>query len=254
MTGAPTLDPNQQAGLEAAKARVADDGKTIAETQTATLKANNVMPMMLELIDRVNKADPAAFGADGNVRAEMNNILQTYAPDRVNQFANWVSGNKLDPANVADQKAMMKEFFSLVTNAESQLGGRPGAMLTTFFSKAMPSLDLPKTSVQEMLNYALVGTQMARDYAVQSADHYNRSYDQFSQGGTYRPLSEFDQKWDSQPETSPSTYEAAVKLLDKRPASDWTAGLSEAQKYAALRIAHTANPNVSWTPELLGAR
>ena len=101
-----------------------------------------------------------------------------------------------------------------------------------------------------MLNYALIGTQMARDYAVNSADHYNRNYQSFQNQGPYHPLSEFDQQWDSQETTNPATYEAAVKLLDNR--SEWLKGLSEAQKQAALSIAPAADPKRPWNSKLLG--
>jgi hypothetical protein len=251
---APQWTQPQQEAITQDKALLAHDQPLVAEAQSAAMKAQGAAAVVLDLRQRA-QADPAAFGTAGDWRSSIGNALQTFGPQWADNFTKWATDNKIDPSSTAGRQAMAKEFFSLVTNAEQQLGGRPGAMLTQYFSKAMPNINMQGDAVKEMLNFVLVGNQMARDYAQGAAAHFNTANANFPPpagvdplASRYQPLAVYDENWTAPGATSsPNVYEAASNILNGRPYDVWSKGLTRAQaadqQAEALRIALRADPS-----------
>ncbi len=223
----------------------------MADAQTAAMKAQAAGATVLDLRQRA-AADPAAFGSAGDWRTSIGNALATFGPEWTQKFTQYLTDNKIDPGTTAGRQAMGKEFFSLVTGAEQQLGGRPGAMLTQYFSKAMPNINMQGDAVKEMLNFMLVGNQMTRDYAQGAAQHFNAASAAFPAedpvSQRYAPLTQFDEKWTAPGAVSaPNVYEAASNILNGRAYDQWSKGLTRAQaadqQAEAIRIALRADPS-----------
>ena len=251
-TSAPQWTPQQQAAVDVDKGRLAEDQKLVAETQTGAMKAQASQPTILDLRQRA-AADPAAFGAAGDLRTSIGNALATFGPEWTQNFTKWMTDNKIDPSTAGGRQAMGKEFFNMVTGAELQLPNtRIGAMLTQYFSKAMPNINMQGDAVKEMLNFALVGNQMARDYAQGASGHFNAANAAFPAqdplAQRYAPLTQFDEKWTAPGAvSSPNVYEAASNILNGRTYDVWSKGLTRAQaadqQAEALKIALRADPS-----------
>jgi hypothetical protein len=261
-TSAPQFTPQQQVAVDQDKALLAHDAPLVADAQTAAMKAQGSAAVVLDLRQRA-ASDPAAFGSAGDWRTSIGNTLATFGPQWAQDFARWSTDNKIDPSTTAGRQAMGKEFFSLVTNAEQQLGGRPGAMLTQYFSKAMPNINMQGDAVKEMLNFVLVGNQMARDYGQGAAAHFNAASAAFPAqdplADRYKPLTQYDEQWTAPGSvSSPNVYEGASNILNGRPYDIWSKGLTRAQaadqQAEALRIALRADPSFKLGAGQLPAR
>jgi hypothetical protein len=261
-TSAPQFTPQQQVAVDQDKALLAHDAPLVADAQTAAMKAQGSAAVVLDLRQRA-ASDPAAFGSAGDWRTSIGNTLATFGPQWAQDFAKWSTDNKIDPSTTAGRQAMGKEFFSLVTNAEQQLGGRPGAMLTQYFSKAMPNINMQGDAVKEMLNFVLVGNQMARDYGQGAAAHFNAASAAFPAQDPltdrYKPLTQYDEQWTAPGSvSSPNVYEGASNILNGRPYDIWSKGLTRAQaadqQAEALRIALRADPSFKLGAGQLPAR
>lgn len=224
--------------------RVKSDATLINEAQTGAMHSQTAIPTVLDLRNRVAALPASAFGAWGQERSVMDNILQTISPDAANKWAAYLSGHKIDPSNAGQLQAARKEFFQLVTSAESQLPGtRIGARLTSYFSDAMPSLNMQKPQVQEMLNFLLVGNQLAVDYAQEMAKHYNSNFASYTKDGTYAPIAQFDEAWTKPGSVhAPGVYEAAARILNGSGTGQWDKGLTRDQQQEALSIVARADP------------
>jgi hypothetical protein len=234
----------KKAQIAAVGDRVKQDATTINEAQTGAMHSQSAIPTVLDLRNRVAAMPASAFGAWGQERSVMDNILQTVAPDQFNKWTAYLSGHKIDPNNAGQLQAARKEFFQLVTSAESQLPGtRIGARLTSYFADAMPSLNMQKPAVQEMLNFLLVGNQLAIDYAQGMAKHYNANFASYSANGSYAPIAQFDQEWTKAGSAhAPGVYEAAARILNGSVVGQWDKGLTADQQAEALSIVTRADP------------
>jgi len=270
LVGAPQLDPVKQKELELAQKgreatiasvtqRVDEDSKEVADNQTGAMASQRSIPTILDLRQRVAAMPDAAFGAGADGwRMTLNSAMAAFSPKGANDLAAWITQHKIDPNNVSQMQDLRKEFFSMVTAAESaNPGTRVGAMLTNYFSKTMPNLSMTKPAIQEMLNVVLVGAQMARDYAAQSQDHFNRNnqawIDSDGVPKSYRPLSEFNQKWTAAGSAnSPQVYEAAARLMNHGTKEIFD-GLNDDQKRMAFQIANRVEPGISFSDDQMPA-
>ncbi len=262
----PELDPAAQKRLDvqtegqkgviaSVTQAVTDDGKEVAENQAGAMQSQRSIPTILDLRQRVAAMPDAAFGpgADG-WRMALTSAMNSFSPQAANDLTAWITQHKIDPNNVAQMQALRKEFFGMVTAAESQNPGtRMGAMLTNYFSKAMPNLTMSKPAIQDMLNVVLVGAQMARDYATQSADHYNKNSQAWTNAGgdptKYQRLSVFNDAWTtSTAANAPQVYEAAARLMNGGK-KEIFAGLNDAQKKMVFTIADRVEPGISWSDD-----
>lgn len=244
VTGAPKPTATQQAGIDVDKATLEKDATTVAEAQTGAMRAQSAMPVLYDLRAKIPNVASGAFGTE---RAAIGNFMATFGPEWSQKFLAATTG--LDSSKASDQQEFIKQAFSQVTSAESQLGGaRIGAMLTTYFSKAMPNINMQPGAIKDMTNFLLIGNQMARDYAEGAASHYNASRDAFRAdpiGNPYQPLTKFDQAWEAPRATSaPPVYEAAALLLNGRAYGTVSKGLTPEQMAEAYRIATRADPTV----------
>jgi hypothetical protein len=107
----------------------------------------------------------------------------------------------------------------------------------------MPSLNMQKPAVQEMLNFLLVGNQLAIDYAQGMAKHYNANFASYGANGSYAPISQFDQEWTKPGSANaPAVYEAAARILNGSVVGQWDKGLTDQQQAEALSIVARADP------------
>jgi hypothetical protein len=243
VTGPPVRTPDQQTAVNASDASLKADAETVASAQGSAMRAQAAMPM---LYDMRAKIPAIASGSFGDERTAFNNFMATFGPDWLNKATNAT-------ATASNQQEFVKQAVGVVTAAESQLpNARIGAMLTNYMSKALPNINMQGDAIKEMTNFLLVSNQMARDYAQDAATFHNTNRDAFLASPTttpYQPLTKFDQQW-TEPgaKSAPPVYEAAALLMNNKPVAQAFAGLSDAQKTAAVAVARRADPNFSYHP------
>jgi hypothetical protein len=247
IVGAPKPTEGQKAGIEIDKTQVEKDAGTVGDAQTAAMRAQASTPVLLDLRA---KADNIGAGAFGETRASLLNILKTFGPDWSQSLLKATAG--LDTSKVGDQQEFIKQAFAQVTAAESQLAGaRVGAMLTSYFAKAMPNISMQPEAIKSMANFLLTGNQMIRDYAQDSATYYNSSRDQWRGNpvsSPYQPLTKFDQGWTAPGSIhAPQVYEAAANLLNGKDYASIMRGLTHEQSVEVYKTAHRADPGARFS-------
>ena len=116
--------------------------------------------------------------------------------------------------------------------------------MTEKFQKANPSLNMQPQSIQAILNLKAVTQQATRDYANGATAYFNQQQDNIlHQGGSYQPLSNFNQAWHSQ--QNAQTYLAAVDAMNGKPYAQWSSGLSPQDQDRALGVINRVDPTTT---------
>jgi hypothetical protein len=254
--GMPQVPEALKSVLTVEAGRIAADQKIVEETQTGAMKAQAAIPVMLEARSKIPQLES---GAGGDWRASASNWVHTYLGDEGAAAKLSAYVMQADPKSATAKQEFIKQAFAMVTSAEAQNPGtRVGAMLTNYYSKAMPNINMTGDAIKEMINFMLVGSQMARDYSNGAAGHFNDTYDKWADNNTqnrYTPLTKFDQKWTSAGSVNaPQVYLAASGLLNSH---DWTkvgmGNLTPEQRREAVRIASEVDPSARFTNSQLVA-
>ena len=253
---APTIPPALQPIISAETDQIKEDRSTVQGVQGAAYAAGRAQ---MVLRDEKGHLPNVPSGSLGDERAAISNFLKTFGGPWANNFAAWASGHNIDPKNAGEMQQFIKQAFNTTASAEASSGGgatgasvRIGAMLTQFFQKAMPNINMQKGAISDMINFMLVGNQMARDYAERAANHFNGQYNNWRGNpiqNRYDGLTNFDAKWDAADSvSSPQSYEGAALLLNGK--AGWASGLSDAQKHEAIKIATRADPSARFKAEM----
>lgn len=221
------------------------DTESVADMQSGAQHSAAAQAILYDLRERLKRA-PGTTGAMGDTRTEVANYLKTFAPDWANKFVSATTG--LDPNKAGDMQTIIKEALTATTGAETTLlpGARYGAMLTNYFSKAMPSINTQGPAFKEMMNWQLIGHQMVKDHAgfVQDDNDAQRANFQGDMvHNRYQTLNASQQKWmDPQGVHIPEVYQAASDALNKRPYDQWSKGLNAAQLGEVGQIIKRVDP------------
>lgn len=248
--GAPEPTKGQEAVMDyEGKTAIPRDQALVTDAQTGAMHAQSAIPVLLDARDKIPLVASGSFGQE---RTNIASFMATFGPDWANKFL--AATTNIDPSKAADMQEFIKQTFQQVTSAESQMGGgvRVGALLTKYFSQAMPNINMQGTAIRDMMNFLLIGNQMTRDYAQGAAQHFNDSTAAWTANpvaNRYTPLTSFDEKWTAPGALSaPNVYEAAALLTNGKPHAQWADGLTPQQQVAAIQIATRADPSVKFAP------
>lgn len=221
------------------------DTEAVADMQGGAQHSAAAQAILYDLRERLKRA-PGTTGALGDLRTETANYLKTFAPAWANTFIDKTTG--FDPNKAGDMQTIIKEALTATTGAETTLlpGARYGAMLTNYFSKAMPSINTQGPAFKEMMNWQLIGHQMVKDHAAFMQD--DNAADRASFQGDmvhnrYATLNASQQRWMSPDGVHiPEVYQAASDAINHRPYNQWSHGLNAAQLGEVGQIIKRVDP------------
>lgn len=259
-TSAPTIPDTLKPIVTAEGDQIKEDRSTVQGVQGAAYAAGKAQMVLRDELSHLAKTPSGSLGDE---RAAVSNFLATFGGPWAQNFVTWASGHQIDPKNAGEMQEFIKQAFNTTASAEAASGGgatgasvRIGAMLTQFFQKAMPNINMQGSAIHDMINFMLVGNQMARDYAEQAANHFNGQYNNWRGNlmqNRYDGLTNFDAKWDAADSAnSPQTYEGAAMLLNGK--DGWASGLSREQQQEAIKIATRADPSARFKPSMFGQK
>jgi len=217
---------------------------TEARTNAAVLQRNN--PTILDVRNRLQEIHP---GAGFDTRAAFNNIIQTWMPERMQDWLHWATGKKLDTPE--QQAAAIKEFLVLATQQEAQMPGvRSGLGLTQLMQHASPSGTMPQETIRQLLNAMLVRNQAVQDFAqgYTRMDQRAEAWRQDNVNNPYTPVQpELEGEWTKTGGVhSAKVYQAATDILNSHSFGDWAQRykLTQAEANEAAAIAMRADPQL----------
>jgi hypothetical protein len=214
--------------------QLAADTDDINRIQGVSHLAASAQPVLLD-ISRL--APISQTGSLADLKTAAGNFVATFGGQWGQQFAKDIAGIP-DQSTTANTQELIKQLFKNVTSAESQMGGagasvRVGAMLTQFFARANPSINMQGPAIQEMTNWLKVNNEMISDYAQAANQHYAAARASFNSNPVahpYQGLNDFDSAWlDKESANAPVTYEAAALAMNHKPYNEWSKGLNPAQ-------------------------
>lgn len=254
VTGVEQFNEQQKAAIAQ---RSTLDTKQIEEDATrneanvnAGLQANQAVLNLKEMRDVVQGLPTGAW-------ADTRTALQSFAT----QFGGpWTQGlatqlTGMDKPTLAKMEEFNKIALNNVVKQEQAIGGaRVGAMLTNYFAKASPNINMQQPAIKDIMNMALVGLQMTRDFADASNAHYNGARDATMESAApdktyvrYQPISKLEAQWTSPTSVhSPDVYAAAARLLNGGSVADAMKGLTKEQQVEAVHVLSRADP--TWAP------
>ena len=185
-------------------------------------------------------ADKLSTGAGGATRAQLANMAETAGLPGVAQTL---------IAHTSDgDAAAAQEFTKLATqaagaDARADLGSRAGLGAIKLFQSANPNVDLQRGANKGIIGMQLIAAQADADYNTAKLAHGNQQQDNFFNGGGYKPLSRFEQEWQTQ--RNPQVYAAAMGALAGLPPEKWAKGLSDDEYKRALDVVSRASPSAT---------
>jgi hypothetical protein len=225
----------QQQWMEAAPrvtANAVEHDKKIVEDDLAGV-IDAAHPAMMSLRQMRELTPEAATGAGGEMRMQIRNAVQTFAPGLAKEM-NWDAS----PAQQFQKLAVM----GAGKQERGDQGARGGIRLLEMYMKANPSLVNQPDANNRMANALLVMHQYHVDYTNGATGYFNQNFDNFQsnpQGG-YNVLSKYDNKFTSV--MKPEVYTAAISALDGAPYEKWSNGLSANQQRLVGGIIQRADP------------
>lgn len=245
-SGPPTPTKIEETRIEDDRARITTDEKALGEIQQGAQHLTQAMPQVLNARRLVPEAITGSMATE---RSAVSNFMATFGPDWAQRATNALTG--IDPSKAGATQELVKQTFGMVTAAESQLAGaRVGAMLTNYFSKAMPNINMQGPAMRDMMNFIMTGMQMVRDYSQNAQVHADAARDAFVQdpiNNRYQRLSKFESDWQRADSIhAPIVYERSSLLLNGKKPEEAFKGLTKEQQVEAVHIASRVDPE--WRP------
>lgn len=235
------------------KAAAERDAKQIdadSETNTANVQAGlNATRSGVTLRQFRDNAAGAPTGSFADQRLALQAAAQESGSPFIQQLSSYLTGIKGEPG-VTQMEVIKKLALNNVVSQEQGIpGARIGAMMTTFFAKASPNINMRPGSVADMVNMGVVMNQLAADFGAASNDHYIPARDAHlaalkeNRYEQYQPLNKFEKGWLSPKSIhGPDVYTAAINLLNNTPVQKAFGSLTPEQRNEAVAIIGRAAP------------
>lgn len=245
-TGPVELTPQQQRAADVDKKQIDEDASVNSANVQAGLNATRSGVTLREFRDTAAGAPTGSF-ADQRLALQAA-AAQTGSPF-LQKLSSYLTDIKGEPG-VTQMEIIKKLALNNVVSQEQGIpGARVGAMLTNFFAKASPNINMRPTSVADMVNMGIVTNQLATDFADASNNYFNSSRDShlsaLEQGRyqRYQTMSKFEGDWLSPKSIhGPDVYTAAINLLNNTPVQKAFGSLTPEQRNEAVAIIGRAAP------------
>lgn len=251
ITGVETFNEQQKAAIQQRSQldtkQIEEDASRNEANVNAGLQANQAVLSLKEMRDTIHGLPTGAWA---DTRMGLQAFATQFGGPWTQGMASMLTG--MDKPTLAKMEEFNKLALNNVVKQEQAIGGaRVGAMLTNYFAKASPNINMQQPAIKDIMNMGLVGAQMTRDFADASNSHYNSARDATMESAApnkpyvrYQPISKIEADWISPTSIhSPDVYAAAAALLNGKPLMEAVKGLkSQEQKVEALRIVQRADP------------
>ncbi|HUY04993.1 MAG TPA: hypothetical protein VMV33_17075 [Rhodocyclaceae bacterium] len=238
LPGPPKLTPQQTAGLEVTQQAIGNDQKV---ADTAIGAARGAQAAQTQLLQLRSLAPQISTGSYADARQNVQNYLATFAPEFAQKFVSAVTAGKIDPSKAGATQEFVKIALQQAGQAErSVLGANGGVSAIELYQKAFPNIGMQPTAIKDMTNLLLVAHQRDVDYGEGANGYFDTNRDAFREGGKYKSLRTFDEKFVK--ENPPQVYVGAAAAVNQHPYAEWSKGLTPAQQTHALQVMWRADP------------
>lgn len=231
----PAAHGNLAAMPKIAQNFIEHDNKMIDEDLSHVIE--NVTPAKQALFQLRALNPDANTGAQGELRANFKNWVQTFAPDFVSQITGDAS-----PAQEFKKIALM----GAGKQERGDLGARGGFRAIEMYANANPNLENTPTANHDMANALLISHQYHEDYARGATGFFNNQMSQIQQKGSpegYQKLSNYDNEFIGK--MRPELYASAISAINGKPSSEWAKGLSPKQVQIVGGVLQRADPTAT---------
>ena len=214
---------------------VTQDGKQIDEDLAHVI--DSVGPTKQRLFQLRELNPDADTGSQGELRADLKNLVQTYAPKLAESF-------NLDATPAQEFKKIA--LAGAGQQERGDLGARGGFRAIELYARANPNLDNTPRANHDVANALLIWNQYHEDYARGATDFYNGQVDKIQKNKSaegYQRLSKYDPAFIEK--FRPELYSSAIGALNGKPSKEWAKGLTPAQAKIVGGILQRTDPSAT---------
>lgn len=199
---------------------------------------DNIRPAQQILLQLRNLNPDANTGAAGELRTQLKNWVQTFAP---------TLADKMDMNAAPAQEFQKFALMGAGKQERGDLGARGGFRAIEMYAKANPNIENQPTANHDMANALLVAHQYHVDYATGASSYWNNQYNASGQPGSsaaYQPVAQnFDPAFSQT--MRPQLYASAMDALNGKPWAAWSKGLNHQDQQIVAGVVQRADPSAT---------